>query len=99
MAPRLQLQTLLESITGDVYFQPPTNLELQYPCILYSRDESWTAHADNLPYARLKRYQVTVVDRTPDSELPDMVEALSLCRFDRHFTTEGLHHYVFTLFF
>lgn len=99
MAPRLQLQTLLESITEHVYFQPPTNMQMQYPCILYSRDETWTAHADNLPYARLKRYQVTVVDRNPDSELPDMVQDLPYCRFDRHFSAAELHHYVFTLFF
>ena len=99
MAPRLQLQTLLESITEHVYFQPPTNLTMEYPCIVYSRDASWTEHADNRPYARLKRYQVTVVDRNPDSELPDMVEDLPSCRFDRHFTASDLHHSVFTLFF
>jgi hypothetical protein len=99
MAQRLQLQALLEGVTEHVYFQPPTNLEMQYPCIVYVRDASWVGHADNQLYARLKRYQVTVVDRNPDSELPDMVEAFPYCRFDRHFTAQDLHHYVFTLFF
>lgn len=99
MAPRLDLQTLLESITEHVYFQPPTDSEMQYPCILYERDASWSEHADNRPYAHTKRYQVTVVDRNPDSALPDKVEELPLCRFDRAYKADGLNHFVFTLFF
>lgn len=99
MAPRLDLQALLESITEHVYFQPPTDSAMQYPCILYSRDASWSEHADNRPYAHMKRYQVTVIDRNPDSALPDQVEELPLCRFDRFYKADGLNHWVFNLFF
>ena len=99
MAPRLDLDTILRGITDHLYFQPPTNIEMQYPCIMYSRSGTRSLHADNQPYSRTKQYQVTVVDRNPDSELPDKVEALPLCTFDRHFEADGLHHYVFNLFF
>ena len=99
MAPRQQLQSLLETITEHVYFQTPTNIKLQYPCIIYERDDSWSVSAGNRPYARIKRYQVTVVDRNPDSELPDEVESLPYCSFVRHFSADNLNHYVFTLFF
>jgi hypothetical protein len=99
MASRLQLQTLLESIAENVYFQAPTKGEMQYPCILYKRDNSRTEFADNRPYARAKSYEVTVIDRNPDSELPDVVEDLPYCSIDRVFAAEGLNHYVFTLFF
>lgn len=99
MGSRLDLQTLLESITPNVYFQPPTGIQMQYPCIKYSRADSAVAHADNRPYRRTKQYQVTVIDRNPDSELPDTVEELPLCSFDRFFAAENLNHYVFTLFF
>jgi hypothetical protein len=99
MGSRLQLQTLLESITEHVYFQPPSTIEMQYPCIIYRRDETDAKFADNRPYSRTKRYQVTVVDRNPDSELPDMVEELPYCGFNRYFAAENLNHYVFTLFF
>lgn len=101
MASRLQLQALLEGLlgTGHVYFQPPSNIQMQYPCIIYTRDGSQTEYADNRPYARTKRYQVTVVDRNPDSELPDKVESLPLCDFNRFFSADNLNHYVFTLFF
>jgi hypothetical protein len=72
---------------------------MQYPCIIYRRDSTRTRHADNRPYVRTKRFQVTVIDRNPDSELPDKVEALPLCSFDRYFAADNLNHYVFNLFF
>ncbi len=99
MASRLQLQSLLEAITERVYFQPPVNIQIQYPCIVYARDNSKSEFADNRPYSRTKRYQVTVITRNPDSDLPDTVEELPLCSFDRHFAADNLNHYVFTLFF
>jgi hypothetical protein len=99
MAPRLQLQSILELIVEDVYFQPPTNFQLQYPCIIYERDGGEADHADNGLYLHTKRYMVTVIDRNPDSELPDRVERLPLCSFDRFFTADSLNHHVFNLFF
>jgi hypothetical protein len=99
MGQRLQLQTLLELVTPRVYFQPPPNVNLEYPCIVYARDGSRSDYAENGLYLHTKRYQVTVIDRNPDSSLPDRVEELPLCSFNRFFATENLNHYVFTLFF
>lgn len=99
MAPRLQLHDLLIGITPNVYFQPPNNITMVYPCIIYARDNSDSEFADNRPYLRTKRYQVTVVDRNPDSILPDEVEELPLCSFSRFFAADNLNHYVFQLFF
>src|SRR4051812_16096363 len=99
MASRLKLQTLLESLTEYVYFQPPANIQMQYPCIRYVRDNSKLEHAGNKLYMHTKRYQVTVIDRDPDSELPDKVIELPLCSLDRYFAVENLNHYVYTLFF
>lgn len=99
MAPRLELQELLELFTPHVYFQPPTNAEMQFPCIVYNRDGAWPEYADNTTYKNIKRYQVTVIDRNPDSEIPDKVEELPRARFDRWFAADQLNHYVFNLFF
>jgi hypothetical protein len=99
MASRLELQAFLEGLTPHVYFQLPVNIQMQYPCIVYERSNSDVKHADNHPYSLTKRYQVTVIDRNPDSELPDLVEELPLCSFDRYFAAGELNHYVFTLFF
>jgi hypothetical protein len=101
--PRVELQELLETITENVYLQSPPNIEMLYPCILYERSGSdgtrQNTYADNIAYRHTKRYQVTVIDRDPDTELSDKVEELPYCGFDRYYAVDGLHHFVFTLFF
>lgn len=101
MAPRQSLQDLLIDLLGssNVYFQPPANVTMQYPCIVYKRDDIRVQHADNTPYNRHKRYQITVIDRNPDSDIPDKVGALPLCTFDRFYTADNLNHDVYQLFF
>jgi len=101
MGQRLALQSLLEVILGsrNVYFQPPANVEMQYPCIVYARDTTVTKFADNNPYRYTKRYMVTVIDRDPDSLIPDKVAALPMCIFNRFFPADNLNHDVFNLYF
>ena len=101
MAPRSQLQSLLVGILGSshVYFQPPTNVTLQYPCIIYHRDFAETEFGDNAPYRHTKRYLVTVVDRDPDSIIPDKVAALPMTVKNRYYTADDLNHDVFNMFF
>ena len=101
MAPRLQLQQLLKDLlgTGNVYFQPPANVQMEYPCIIYQRDFADTKFAGNSPYRYTKRYMVTVVDRDPDSAIPDKIAALPMCTYNRFYTADNLNHDVFNLFF
>jgi hypothetical protein len=72
---------------------------MQYPCIVYERDNAGTEFAGNLPYRITKRYRVTVIDRDPDSGIPAKVAMLPQCLFNRHFTTDGLHHDVYLLYY
>lgn len=101
MAPRLELQALLKTFLGSdyVYFQPPPTLNRVYPCIQYKRARIDIRHADNLPYKHRKRYEITVIDRNPDSLIPDKVAKLPSCSFDRSFTADGLNHDVFNVYF
>ena len=101
MAPRPELQTLFEELigNGNVYFQPPENISMKYPCIMYEREYIQTDHADNEPYMLSNRYLVTVIDRNPDSVIPDKIAALRLCAFDRFFKADNLNHTTFKLFF
>lgn len=101
MAPRLELQTILEGLLGsrNVYFQPPPSKQLEYPCIVYQRETVDIQHANNHPYKHLKRYLVTVMDRNPDSSIPDRVAQLPTVVYDRFFTADDLNHDVFRLFF
>jgi hypothetical protein len=101
MAPRLELHAILVNILGsnNVYFQPPASIQLQYPCIVYKRDNGVTLHADDKPYMLSTRYQITVIDRNPDSEIPAAIGALPMCIFDRFYTADNLNHDVYKLYF
>ena len=76
MGQRLQLHQLLETFTENVYFQPPTNVQLKYPCIIYKRDFADTKFADDKPYNHKMRYMITVIDRDPDSDIPSKVASM-----------------------
>lgn len=96
---RLELHAILLTLADHVYFQPPENIKLDYPCIIYRRDSADTKFADNRPYRYKKRYQVMVIDQDPDSPIPDKVADLPSCVFERHYTADYLNHDVFNLFF
>lgn len=101
MPSRLELHEILCGILGsrNVYFQPPESVKLQYPCVVYDLCAIDTKFADNRPYTRKKQYSVTVIDKNPDSELPDKIGALPMCRFDRQFPADNLNHYVYRMYF
>src|SRR5689334_8946015 len=100
MGQRTSLQNLLETLLGSehVYFQPPASVQMQYPAIVYRRDDEDTNFADNRPYKRCKRYLVTVIDKNPDSLIPDKVGDLPMCQFNRYFAADNLNHVVFVLY-
>jgi len=99
--PRSELQTILEAIPGvnDAWFQEDGTKTLNYPVIVYERSDSFVSYADNLKYLFMKRYTVTVIVRSPDSPIPDLVEQLPFTTFDRSFKTSDLNHFVFNLYF
>jgi hypothetical protein len=90
---------MLEDLIGstNVYFQPPE--DIQYPCIIYSRNLGVTKFADNQPYSHHIGYKVTVIDPNPDSEIPGKVSNLPMCIFDRHYTADNLNHDVYNLYY
>ncbi len=98
---RTELQSELEELLGskNVYFQPPATIRLRYPCIIYKLDARSERYADNRLYRYSNRYQLTVVDRDPDSLIPDKVAGKQYCSFERFYTSDGLNHWIFNLYF
>lgn len=105
MAPsqnRLDFQTLLEETSGladDTWFQAPGKEGLRYPCLIYSLDDEKAQFADNHPYNRRQRYQITVIDRDPDTLIPGKIADLPLTSFQRAFVAGNLHHFIYTMYF
>ncbi len=82
------------------YFEPPTNKQMHYPCIVYKYENDDDDFADNAHYRSSKRYSVTVIDKDPDSEIPNRLKnSLPYCTPDTTFTYDGLKHFVYTLFY
>ena len=101
MGSRLDLQTLLQNL-GDgvnVYFQPPPNIQMVYPAIVYNRDNLAAEFADNVPYSTMFRWQITVIDADPDSPLLTLLAKLPLMRYVRHYTSENLNHDIYQVYF
>ena len=101
MGLRLSLHSKLCDLLGtrNVYFQPPESIKLSYPCIVYSRDSVSTTFADNNPYSHTKRYAVMVISKDPDSILPDKLAMMKTSSFKTQFTSNNLHHTVFTIYY
>ena len=101
MATRIDLQNVLEELLGsrNVYYQPPESLKMSYPAIVYSRKTIDNSYANDSVYKQNYAYEITVIDKNPDSEIVNKVSKLSTCRFDRHFKSDNLNHDVFTLYY
>lgn len=101
MERRLELHELLCEILGsrNVYFQPPESIKMRYPAIRYSLEDISTKHANGKNYMITNKYMVTVIDDDPDSDVIRKMLTLEMCSFNRSYTSDGLNHYVFELYY
>ena len=97
------LQAILQEIMGDdgkAYFQPPENLKLYYPCIVFDRSGARITRADNISYRTTKSYTITLITKSADNDkYLDKLLELPMLTFDREFITDGLVHEVFNIYF
>lgn len=102
MASRLSLHEELTALLGssNVYFQPPESIKLSYPCIIYGRSNAEIEFANDMPYNYTKAYDITIIDKNPDSSIVDsMYLAFPMIRYARHYNSDGLNHDVFTVYY
>jgi hypothetical protein len=98
---RLELHDELCGVLGskNVYFRPPSK-GMKYPCIIYTLEGDDANFANNIQYIKRNRWGITIIDEDPDSEIPDRLkESLPYCGFDRTYESDGLNHFVYTLYF
>lgn len=95
---RMSLQAHLKTLIPNVYFQPPENLKLKFPCIVYSRSRIDVTRANNKPYKLDHGYKLLYITRDPDDSLIDTLLEEDYCRFVRQFVSEGLYHNEYMLY-
>lgn len=101
MYSRAELHQKLVDLLGSkyVYFQPPEDLNLNYPCIIYERHDIDNTHANDKVYVENVRYRATVVDANPDSEIVKKMNNFKYAHFVRHYAVKQLNHDIFDIYF
>lgn len=96
---RLEFSTVLRTIldSSNVYFQPPPDKQMVYPCMVYELQDVPIRHADNGAYTMHDQYQVTLISKEPNHPAIRQLLALPHSSFSRHFATSGLNHDVFVI--
>jgi len=90
---------VLNAICPNVYFQPPADMQMLYPAIVYELDRADTTFADDRPYRVTKQYSLQLISENPDENIFDALAALPMCAHERHFVADNLNHEVFNIFF
>ena len=82
-----------------VKYQPGPSVTLTYPAIVYKLDDIPSIFANNKPYHWDHRYQVSVIDRDPESILRERMVQLPMCRYANGFVSDNLYHFVFEIYY
>lgn len=98
---RIELHEKLCDLMGNrnVYFQPPENRKLIYPCIIYNKQFIRHNYADDGTYLKHDEYQIMLITKDPDCDYIEKLAWLDLCHFDRQYVRDNLYHYVFSLYY
>lgn len=99
MDRRQKLQDLLETICPNVYFQPPEDVKMVYPCLVYHRDTGVTKFAGNRPYHYEQQYELKLIARSPATDIFAKLAALPKTVHDRFYVASNLNHDVFSIYF
>lgn len=95
---RRDFHNRLERLGCRAYFQPPSNVSMGYPCIVYELDRIVKKRADNGVYLKTRRYQVKLITKNPDDPIVDALASMVHSEFERHYTIDGLNHFVFSIY-
>lgn len=93
-----KLHSIADPLGIEVYFQPPENVKMKFPCIVYELRDIQKRSADNGPYSMFDQYDVTFIRHEPDSPVIHELMGLPHSSFSRRFATSGLNHDVFVIY-
>ena len=96
---RQELHAKMVALLGSkyVYFQPPQNVQLHYPAIIYRREQIDNTSANNDIYMQKIRYEVVVVDSDPTSEIVEKMSKFEHARHTNTYASDGMNHDVFKI--
>lgn len=101
MKTRLDLDNEIRSLgIPNVYFQPPENEVLKFPCIIYTLTGVDTDRADNMPYLIHGAYSLIYVDKNPDSPMIfEILKRFENIRYERQYKANNRYHNAYNLYY
>lgn len=100
MGSRIALHNELLKFIPNVYFQPPSNIKMVYPCIVYNKTGKNRHFADNVVYLSQQGYRLMVIESDPDSVIADNIEThFKHCLIDQYYTVDNLNHTTLSLYY
>lgn len=81
-----------------VYFQPPENLKIGYPAVIFHLSKVKLDHADDVPYKGAREYSVTLITKEPEPEVLDEILKIPYATLDTTYIADGMNHFVFTIY-
>ena len=100
MGSRLELHNELLKLIPNAYFQPPSNIQLIYPCIVYHKNSKDIMNANNGKYLSTQEYRLTLIEKKADSPLADAIEnSFNHCSITGYYVMDGLNHTTLNLYY
>lgn len=81
-----------------VYFQPPENLKIGYPAVIFHLSKIKVDRADDAPYKGAREYSVTLITKEPEPEVLDEILKIPYTTLDTTYIADGMNHFVFTTY-
>lgn len=81
-----------------VYFQPPENLKIEYPAVVFHLSKIEIDHASDMPYKGAKEYSVTLITKDPEPDVIDEILKIPYSSLDTTYISDGMNHFVFTVY-
>lgn len=96
----LRAELIRVSGTENVYYQPPSNVRMKFPCIRFKLEQIDVKYASNSVYMFKNKYQFTYISNVVSDDLiQTFVSSLPHCTFDRPYVSDNLYHYVFEIYY
>lgn len=95
------LQGIFEKLLGsrNVYYQPPTNLQMKYDAIRFDLSTIDARFADDKRYAKMNCYEAILITRLPEPEVLDKILELPYASLGRTYKADNLYHYPITIYY
>lgn len=81
-----------------VYFQPPENLKIEYPAVVFHLSKIEIDHASDAPYKGAREYSVTLITKDPEPDVIDEILKIPYSSLDTTYISDGMNHFVFTVY-